>query len=42
MFFSDNLYCISSDSSDLPDMTVEYIDLSVLHTSCFGTEEATL
>ena len=29
-------YCISSDFSDFPNMTVEYIDLSVLHASCFS------
>ena len=28
-FFFKYLYCISSDFSDLPDMTDEYIDLSV-------------
>ena len=27
---------MSLDFSDLPDMTVEYIDLSVLHTSCLS------
>ena len=32
-FLFNNLYCMSSDFyDDLPDMTVEYIDLSVLHT----------
>ena len=28
-FFYFFFYCISSDFSDLPDMTYEYIDLSV-------------
>ena len=28
-FFFNIFYCISSDLSDLPDMTDEYIDLSV-------------
>ena len=28
-FFFNICYCISSDFSDLPDMTDEYIDLSV-------------
>ena len=28
-FFFNIFYCISSDFSDLPDMTDEYIDLSV-------------
>ena len=31
-----DLYCVSSDFSDLPDMTVERIDVSVPHTSCFS------
>ena len=29
IFFFKSFYCISSDFSDLPDMTDEYIDLSV-------------
>ena len=29
LFFKKYFYCISSDFSDLPDMTDEYIDLSV-------------
>ena len=28
-FFFKYFYCVSSDFSDLPDMTDEYIDLSV-------------
>ena len=30
-FFFNIFYCISSDFSDLPDMTDEYIDLSVCY-----------
>ena len=35
----NSFYCISSDSSDLSDMTVECIDSSVPHTSCFSLHQ---
>ena len=33
LFFFKYFYCISSDFSDLPDMTSEYIVLSVVYST---------
>ena len=34
LFFLNDLYCTSSDFSDIVDMTVEYIDLSAFSLDC--------